>query len=120
MKRLLILGLSLTLLTGCASTNNLSKYWPRSHDSDLAMMYVDAKMSVDDLDCKEIYGWDDASYLTRRMAEYSLFRQDPQSDNAKNAFDNLLKARVSENACDRYLNIVKLRFEVIAKSWGTR
>jgi len=122
MKRLVVLSLSLTLLAGCATTDNLSKYWPRSHDSDLATMFVDAKISIDDLDCKESFGWDEATHFTRRMSEYAVFRQDPQADNAKSTLENLKKARLAQNvsSCDRYLNVVKLRLEVIAKSWGTR
>lgn len=116
MKKLLALFLAVSL-SGCAT---ISEYWPRSHDSDLAILFVDAKMSIESLDCKHSDYWDEALYLTKRMATYATFRQDPQADNANSSFENLNKARLSENACDRYLNVAKLRLEVIAKSWGTR
>lgn len=116
MKKLLALSL-VVMLNGCAA---ITEYWPRSHDSDLAVMFVDAKMAVDTLDCKHADNWDEAMFLTKRMSTYANFRQDPQSANANNAVENLGKARLSVNACDRYLNVVKLRLDVIAKSWGTR
>lgn len=116
MKKILALLLVVSL-SGCAT---ISEYWPRSHDSDLAILFVDAKMNVDMVDCKHSEYWDEALYLTKRMATYATFRQDPQAANANSAFENLGKARLSLNACDRYLNVVKLRLEVIAKSWGTR
>lgn len=86
----------------------------------MALLYVDTKMSVEQLSCVHKDKWDDAEHNIKRLLEYTTFRNDTQVDNITSIRQNLTRAKESENACPRFLSIVKIRLQIIAKAWENR
>jgi hypothetical protein len=81
LQRLLIVAVIGFTLTGCST---IQKYWPRAHDSQLVRMWVDTKMSLDSVDCSaEQRGWNTVHSNAEKLALYTEFRKDPQSENMR-------------------------------------
>jgi 2-keto-3-deoxy-L-rhamnonate aldolase RhmA len=68
-------------ITGCST---IQQYWPRAHDPQLVRMWVDTKVSLDQVDCSaEVRGWKSVYENADRLALYTEFRKDPQSQNMR-------------------------------------
>ena len=68
-------------LSGCST---IQKYWPRAHDPQLVRMWVDTKVSLDQVDCSaEDRKWKPVVEHSDKLATYTEFRKDPQSENMR-------------------------------------
>ena len=105
MKKLLIILSTAILLSGCSSVFSILKLLPRTYDPMLGSMYVGVKIDVDGLSCKDYIPdqWKIAQFDAKRLAAYSLFRKDPQADNAFSVEKNLVSAIEKPEICDNYL-----------------
>lgn len=105
-------------LSGCS----LTKYLPIDHDSGLTQLFAETVVSVERLNCSQIMpgDWVTAQLYARELSVYAEVRKDPQQENIAEIGNNLAKAAQSSNTCDRYLKIVKLRLQVVAKALGGR
>lgn len=120
MKKLLILPL-FALLTGCAVVDKVKQVWPRDHDPGLVSGYVSLSVKLDQVDCKQKTGIDEARQEADWLNRYAEFRNDPQKISTKGILDNLAKAKESnEAACQRWVNLSKTRMKIIQEAWSGR
>ena len=119
MKKLLVL-LAVVSLSGCST---VTKLMPKKYDPAQGDLYIGLKIEIDDLSCKDSTPeqWRIAEFDARKLAEYSKFRKDPQSDNVESVRINLSKASSKSGAvCDNFLKIARIRLEVLNTTWGSR
>ena len=121
--KIITLVLTLTLLTGCSTITNLTKYIPKKYDPVMGGLLVDLKMDVDDLSCinSTDQTWASVQREARRLKEYAEFRRDPQVDNIAAAEKNLTSAKgKSQTLCENYVKIAKTRLKIVNQAWSTR
>ena len=110
------------LLNGCTAVTLAQRYWPRDHDPALASAYVNTKIAVNSVSCKDKTTWDSLEHNAQFLNEYAQFRSDPQLESTKAIVENINKARTtqSEKACDIWFDLVKQRLVVLNKAWSGR
>lgn len=107
-------------LTGCST---IQKYWPRAHDPQLVRMWVDTKISLDQVDCAaEDRGWQPVFDNANKLALYTEFRKDPQSENMRglaNHADKMTKGG-SKTFCELGKKTADGRLSAARKAWEGR
>ena len=84
MKRIISVLITLYLLTGCAIVQSVKAVWPRDHDPVMVQYWVDTKVALNRVDCAATpTGWADVVVPAKKLAIYTDFRADPQTDNIK-------------------------------------
>ena len=119
MKKLLIL--SVLLMSGCATVNNLL---PKHHDPAEAAKLMDVKAKIETLTCgatKDLPRWQSTVDDLRWLNLYTEFRQDPQAKTVEELYIATQKAREGSIAyCEATLKLQKTRIEVIESAWKGR
>jgi hypothetical protein len=115
----LILILAVVSLTGCSS---ITKLWPRPHDPEMFGRLVDAKISVDKLECGNPLAFHNADEYIERLKVYATLRSDPQADAIGKLQDSIKKAGESKNKvfCESVVKTNKVRIDVIVDAWKGR
>lgn len=116
----LTIGILLLTLTGCSQISGLTKYIPKKYDPAMGSLLVDVTIEVSDLDCVNTTEekWDSAIYDARRLAAYSEFKNDPQTENVAAVEKNLKSAKGKTRIlCENYLKIAKTRLKIVDKAW---
>lgn len=121
MKTINIIALAL-MLNGCTAMMAAKQFLPRDHDPALASAYVNTKIGIESISCKDKTTWDSLEKNAQFLNEYAQFRNDPQKESTQGILDNIQKAKTtqSEKACDIWLDLVKQRLVVLNKAWSTR
>lgn len=78
MKRILITLFAVSLI-GCST---IKQYWPRAHDPEMFGALVDTDIAVERVNC-ENPNWTLAIDAATRLARFSEWRSDPQTENLK-------------------------------------
>jgi hypothetical protein len=115
--------LALTLLSGCSTFSDAMKLFPKPYDPVMGKMYIELKMEVNELSCKEQYHiiWDKVEYDANILAEYANFRNDPQAENIEAVGKNI-KTALGKNQliCESFLKVAKTRLEIVNEAWSVR
>jgi hypothetical protein len=111
------------MLAGCSTVSSWLSFLPRDYDPVMGMTYVELSIEVSKLDCTVPDGWEDAIAKAKQLSQYSIFRSDPQAENAASIETNLTSALAdvsNTTLCNHYLNIANLRLEILNTAWGNR
>jgi hypothetical protein len=111
------------MLAGCSTVSSWLSFLPRDYDPVMGMTYVELSIEVSKLDCTVPDGWEDAIAKAKQLSQYSIFRSDPQAENATSIETNLTSALAdvsNTTLCNHYLNIANLRLEILNTAWGNR
>jgi hypothetical protein len=111
------------MLAGCTTVSSWLSFLPRDYDPVMGMTYVELSIEVSKLDCTVPDGWEDAIAKAKQLSQYSIFRSDPQAENAASIETNLTSALAdvsNTTLCNHYLNIANLRLEILNTAWGNR
>lgn len=122
MKKIILIALTATVLTGCASTiDKVKQVWPRAHDPALVTGFVNLQITLDNAKCDNKQSIAQAGIHADWLNRYAEFRNDPQKVSTKAILENLEKAAKSEAAvCQRWLNLSNTRMKVIQQAWSGR
>lgn len=120
MKKLLI-GLSIVLLTGCASVDTAKKYWPRDHDPIMFSHLVSLDITIDNVDCEKP-DWSSAIAVAQHMAKYTEWRNDPQQENILGLYKHLNKMSKggSKVFCELGKKTSQQRINAAKTAWENR
>lgn len=121
MKKLLAALILSTTLSGCAAIATIQAFWPRDHDPALVSGLVNLEMSLESVKCEEKNTFDipliNADWLNR----YTVLRGDPQKITTEAIFNNLKKAKESNDAaCKRWINLTNINLKTLKGSWSKR
>ena len=112
---------SLSLLTGCATIDNVKNLWPRPHDPSLVAGYVNLQQTLNLVDCSNKETINAALEKADWLNKYTFFREDPHRNTTNSIVVNLNKAAASEEvACKRWINLTNINMKTLQKSWGSR
>ena len=113
----------LVFLSGCSTISEGMKLLPKSYDPVMGKMYVELKMEVNELSCKDQHHiiWDKVAYDANILAEYTSFRNDPQAENIEAVGKNI-KTALGKNQliCESFLKVAKTRLEIVNEAWSGR
>ena len=120
MKKLLVL-LSITLLSGCSTMNNLQKYWPRPHDPIMFGYLVSTDIEISKVDCEKS-NWSNVITYTEQLAKYTEWRNDPQQDNIKGLHSHAIKMNsgASKTFCELGKKTASQRVNATKTAWEKR
>ncbi len=107
-------------LTGCST---IQKYWPRAHDPQMVKMWVETKLSLDQVDCSASErGWDVVYSNSQRLALYTEFRKDPQAENMRGLANHADKMSQggSKTFCELGKKTADGRLSAARKAWEGR
>ena len=108
-------------ITGCSSINGLSNLTPRDHDNALVSSFISLSIKLDKIDCKTKNGIDSAMDEAEWLNRYSIFMNDPYADVTGKILNNIKLSKIlSEQSCNHYVNLSKIRMNIVKKSWSTR
>lgn len=82
MKKYLTIAIMATVLSGCAVTDTVKKYWPRAHDPVLFDHLVALSVGVETQNC-ESPAWNNIAPRAEQLAKYAEWRRDPQAENLR-------------------------------------
>lgn len=123
MNKIVISAVCVLMLAGCSTASSWLSFLPREYDPVMGMTYVELSIKVSKLDCTVPEGWEDAIAKAKQLSQYSIFRSDPQAENAASIETNLTSALAdvsNTTLCNHYLNIANLRLEILNTAWGNR
>jgi len=114
--RKILIALTLVSLSAC------SIILPRPHDPEMFGRLVDAKISVDKLECGNQLAFHNADEYIERLKVYATLRSDPQADSIGKLQDAIKKAGESKNKvfCESVVKTNKVRIDVIVDAWKGR
>ena len=119
MKKLIIIAV--LFLSGCSTIDKIKEVWPRAHDPVMVGAYIDLDKHIDNINCKSTDSIVPAKTSATWLNKYAEFRGDPQRGSTKAIVDNLDKAQASNlTACDRWINLTKIRMKTIKEAWSDR
>jgi hypothetical protein len=120
MKKLLVIFFAVSL-SGCATVDTIKKYWPRDHDPVMFNTLVEINLAINDVNCEQP-NWANAQELSRKLATYTEWRRDPQSENIKGLF--LHTQRMSKGGSKMFCELGKKtavqRIAAARSAWETR
>jgi hypothetical protein len=120
MKKLAFI-LSLTILTGCSTIQDIKKYWPRDHDPVMFNQLVAADIAIGYVDCNKP-DWAESHKAAEQLARYAEWRKDPQAENLKglNAHVERMSKGGSKVFCEIGKKTAGQRIQAARSAWEGR
>lgn len=120
MKQTLIV-VCVVALSGCATVDNLKKYWPRDHDPVMLNQLVTVEQDLNDIDCKNP-NWTKVIYEVNKLDRYVALRQDPQQENIHGLQAHIQRMSTNSNPtfCDLGKKTGKSRIDAALSAWKGR
>jgi hypothetical protein len=117
----IILGLSILLLSGCSTIQEVKKYWPKDHDPVMFNHLVSADISIEHQNCEQP-SWDKVLPVTEQLSKYAEWRKDPQTDNLKGLHLHIERMNKggSKMFCEIGKKTAKQRIEAAKSAWEGR
>lgn len=114
----IILILGFVSLTGCST---IEKYWPRDHDPVMFNHLVSLDVEIERQDCSNP-NWTSVEVAAEKLARYSEWRKDPQSENMRGLQKHITKLSQNTNKvfCDLGKKTAKQRINAAKSAWEKR
>ena len=110
-------------LTGCATVDKVKQMWPRAHDPVLVDRWVEANMTIAEVDCTDAsIGWTKTVKPTEHLAQLAEFRNDPQAVNMRGLAEHAKKMSKggSKMFCELGKKTAAQRLAVAKTAWEGR
>ena len=121
MKKILLMCLITTVLSGCATIDTIKKYWPRDHDPVMFNQLVALDRMVELINC-ENPDWILLEGSSAQLSRYTEWRHDPQAENIKGLHSHI--QRMSKGGSKTFCEIGKKtagqRIQAARSAWEKR
>jgi hypothetical protein len=119
MKQLLIV--SVLCLSGCSTIDTIKTYWPKAHDPVMFNHLVTTDLAIKKVDCEKA-DWSDAQRNAEVLAQYTEWRNDPQTANVKGllAHTERMSKGGSKTFCELGKKTAAQRIEAARSAWQGR
>lgn len=108
-------------VTGCSTIDYVKKYWPRDHDPVMFDHLVAVDIAIKHVDCEKP-DWSIAVVRSEQLAQYTQWRNDPQSENIDGLHSHT--QRMSKGGSKVFCEIGKKtagqRIEAAKSAWEKR
>ena len=122
--RILAAVLLAVIMSGCAVVDRVREVWPRAHDPVMVEMWVNVNIALTQVNCDAApTGWAVVAEQSRRLAQYTNFRQDPQAKNTQGLYDHAAKMAeptVKPAFCKLGIKTAEQRLAAARSAWQGR
>ena len=122
--RILAAVLLALVMSGCAVIDRVREVWPRAHDPVMVELWVNTHIALSRVNCDTTpTGWDRVAGESQRLAEYTAFRQDPQTKNIQGLYDHAVKmadTAVKPAFCKLGIKTAEQRLAAAKSAWAGR
>ena len=111
----------IVLLSGCSTIQDLKQYWPKNHDPVMFNHLVTTNLAIQHVDCDRP-DWIDAHKNAEILAQYTEWRNDPQTANMKGllAHTERMAKGGSKTFCELGKKTAQQRIEAARSAWQGR
>jgi hypothetical protein len=115
------LFVAVVLLTGCSTIQDIKQYWPRDHDPVMFNHLVTTNIAIGHVDCEKA-DWSEAHRNAEILAQYTEWRNDPQTANMKGlvAHTERMARGGSKTFCELGKKTAQQRIEAAKTAWQGR